>query len=251
MYLSIHRLTQQAFLYSAFGLHEDRNLQRAFDALLFLLETNFPKASSSEGIWRHWERCSQLIPHVAAMARTFQKFAKPTKLDGLRFEPRFLSLLNDATWYLFEIGAIQESTELLHIAMDACHDKQSLEYAHFCNTYVNIAVEQNDMEIGRKYSEIAISIREAHASSVNLDDDLANSYNNFGNTLNNEGKYDEALENYEKSIMLHSHGIYTAMEHLNISRPLALKGEVSRAVQRLEQAQSYFDEKSHKVFSIG
>lgn len=104
----------------------------------------------------------------------------------------FVNLLVDATWYLQEIGELQECLDLLDIAKDACPDKTSLEYAYLCNTHVTVVVDQNDMAMDHKYSQEAIAIREARLPPKHMD--LAASHNNYANNLNNDGRYSEAIE---------------------------------------------------------
>ncbi|KAL2671552.1 hypothetical protein Neosp_014142 [[Neocosmospora] mangrovei] len=252
--LSVHRITQQAFLYNELGLLDPSDLQGAFDGLLFLLVQRFPRATPSEGLWRHWATCSKYIAHVAALAHAFKKFQKKPRV--IKPSVAFVKMMIDATWYLFEIGELNESKELLDIAEEACVDKQSLEYAYLCNTYVNIAVDKNDMEMGRVYSEKAIEIREAQLESTDVD--LANTYNNFANTLNNEGKFAEALTHYVMAENILSDVnetkekvVYSALAELNMARSFALKGDTEKAIALFESSGDFFTKKSHKMFVIG
>jgi tetratricopeptide (TPR) repeat protein len=255
-YLSMHRLTQQAFIYSTLGLSKASNLQEAFDGLLFLLIQRFPPVTSTEGLWKYWAECSRYTPHVASLARSFRAFRKPTKaMVSIRPSLDFLKLMISTTWYLFEIGEFLECKELLDIASDACEDKQSIEYAWICNCYVCIAVDENDLETARLYSEQAIAIREAKLEATAID--LLNSYNNFGNALNNECKYDEALKYYTKAYQVlkdvrvgNDNIVYSYLTCLNMLRSHALKGDVDRAVALLEEVDQYFTDKGHKVFLI-
>lgn len=49
--VSIHRLTQEAFIYGAYGLIDSGSLQEAFDSLLGLLLRRFPHTELHEGLW--------------------------------------------------------------------------------------------------------------------------------------------------------------------------------------------------------
>ncbi|RSM18563.1 hypothetical protein CDV31_002699 [Fusarium ambrosium] len=206
------------------GLLEPSSLQETFDGLLFLLAKRFPHATASEGLWKHWAVCSRYVTHVAALAHAFKNSQKGPRWKSRPIQPStaFVKLMTDTTWYLFEIGELNESKALLDIADEACPDKQSLEYAYICNVYVAIAVEKNDMEMGRVYSEKVIAIREAQLSPT--DANLALSYNNFANTLNNEGKFSEALAHYTmaNNILSDVEGtemtVYGALAQLNMAR---------------------------------
>ncbi|RSL52715.1 hypothetical protein CEP53_008003 [Fusarium sp. AF-6] len=240
------------------GLLEPSSLQEAFDGLLFLLANRFPHATAFEGLWKHWAVCSRYVTHVSALAHAFKHSQKVPRWKGPRpIQPStaFVKLITDATWYLFEVGKLNESKALLDIADEACPDKQSLEYAYICNVYIAIAVEKNDMEMGRAYSEKAIAIREAQLSPT--DANLALSYNNFANTLNNEGKFSEALAHYTMAdnILSDVEGteitVYGALAQLNMARSFAFKGEADKAIALFKSSGEFFYKKSHNVFLIG
>ncbi|RMJ15828.1 hypothetical protein CDV36_004493 [Fusarium kuroshium] len=235
------------------GLLEPSSLQEAFDGLLFLLAKRFPHATASEGLWKHWATCSRYVTHVAALAHAFKNSQKRPR--PIQPSTAFVKLMTDATWYLFEIGELNESKALLDIANGACQDKQSLEYAYICNVYVAVAVDKNDMEMGREYSEKAIAIREAQLSPT--DANLALSYNNFANTLNNEGKFSEALAHYTmaNNILSDVEGtemtVYGALAQLNMARSFAFKGEADKAIALFKSSGEFFYKKSHNMFLIG
>ncbi|RSL51273.1 hypothetical protein CEP54_011481 [Fusarium duplospermum] len=251
--LCMHRLTQRAFLYSPVGLLEPSSLQETFDGLLFLLAKRFPHATASEGLWKHWATCSRYVSHVAALAHAFKNSQKRPR--PIQPSIAFVKLMSDATWYLFEIGELNESKALLDIANEACPDKQSLEYAKICNVYVAIAVDKNDMEMGRAYSEKAIAIRAAQLTPT--DAKLALSYNNFANTLNNEGKFSEALAHYTMAdnILSDVEGtemtVYGALAQLNMARSFAFKGDADKAIALFKSSGEFFSKKSHNMFLIG
>lgn len=252
--LCMHRLTQKAFLYSPVGLLEPSSLQETFDGLLFLLSRRFPHGTPSEGIFRHWAACSRYVAHVAALAHAFKKSQKRPR--PIQPSVDFVKLMINATWYLFEIGELNETKALLDIASEACPDKQSLEYAYLCNRYATIAVDKNDMEMGRAYSEKAMAIREARLAPT--DADLAATYNNFANILNNEGKFSEALTYYTKAENIISNVggtkqtvVYGALAQLNMARSFAFKGETDKADALFESSGEFFSKESHHLFLIG
>ncbi|KAI0110861.1 P-loop containing nucleoside triphosphate hydrolase protein [Nemania sp. FL0031] len=154
---------------------------------------------------------------------------------------------------LFEIGEMSECKELLNIAADACEDKESLEFAWLCNTFVCVAVDENDHATARSYSEKAISIREAKLEPTAID--LVNSYNNYGNTLNNECKYDEAIVSFKKAYNVlkdvrigQDNIIYCNLTSLNMARSYALKGDTDNALLLLDEVDRFFTKQGHKAF---
>ncbi|KIX07673.1 uncharacterized protein Z518_02327 [Rhinocladiella mackenziei CBS 650.93] len=250
--LAIHRLTQQAFLYDEHGLSDPPNLQATFDGLVSLLDRKFPRYGREKSLTDVWDICASYLPHVSALARTFDTFQKsktPIKSSEL-----FAELLKNATWYLQEIGEIQRSQDLLRIAFDACEDKRSLIYAYLCNTKVVLAMELNDMAEGQKYSAEAISIREEKLAPDDLD--LAISYGNSANILLNEGRYDEALANHALSDKIWADNNlkdeeYQGLAHLNIGRVYSMKGKVDDAVRYFETAERVLNRFSNDMFLIG
>jgi len=223
-----------------------------------LLDRRFPRYGREVSLLDDWAICSQYLPHVSALARvykTFQKAKKPRK--PIETSELFAELLKNATWYLQEIGELQECADLLQIACDACEDKNGLVYAYLCNTYVAISVDQNNMARGRFYSQKAIEIREAKLGKGDLD--LSISYNNNANVLLNEGRFEEALVMYERSHKIWGDKVgkdetYKALTYLNMGRAYSLKGlkrDYSTAVSYFEKAEVIFSFISNKMFLIG
>jgi tetratricopeptide (TPR) repeat protein len=254
--LHIHRLTKQAFLYSPQGLasatSSHNNLQMAFDGLLFILARKFPHAGLREGLWRHLTKCAEYIPHVTTLARTlhtFQNSKDPQR--AIRPSDTFIKLMIDAAWYLFEIHDLEECREMLDIASKACEDKRSTDYGFLCNTYVAIALHENDIETGRRYSELAIKIREASLPPGHVT--LAHSYGNFGSNLLNECRYDEAVNYFFKSEKIYSddsHGggpVVMSVHGMNaMARAYAQKGEITKAIKQIQDIRKCLEETDTK-----
>jgi tetratricopeptide (TPR) repeat protein len=253
--LSVHRLTQEAFLYNEYGLLENTRLQAAFDGLVFLLDHRFPGYGREKSLLDQWDICARYLPHVSALTRVFKKFLNSDSPSGrIRSSEAFVGLLTKASWYLQEIGDLRACSNLLQIACDACEDKTSLIYAYLCNTHVVVAVDENDMSKAQKYSTKAIAIRENRLASDDLD--LAISYNNYGIALLNEGRYDESLANLMLSDSIWADtGLddetYKALTYLNTGRVYSLKGDVDLAIPYFKKAEITFSRISNNVFLIG
>ncbi len=161
------------------------------------------------------------ISHTLSRYLAYSGRFKPTRnTERSSPGPAFLTLLIDACKYLTEIHELIECVELLDIASEACKDKQSLEYAYVCNLYLNVAVETNEIAMGRSYFQQAIAIREAKPPADHPD--LAGCYNNIGNNLLNEGNVDDAL-NYlskvDKIFSVKENGVlHGAIVQLNMAR---------------------------------
>jgi len=128
---------------------------------------------------------------------------------------------------------------LLAIAESACIDKHSLEYASICNTYVIVAVEQNDMEMGQEYSKKALVIRQVKLPAFDMN--RAASYANYANSLINEGEYDNAIRYMAAARgiwvrMPDESKVYTALAQIVLGRTYALKGAFGQATELFQEA---------------
>jgi hypothetical protein len=72
--LSLHRLTQEAFLYNQYGLLESQNLQDAFDGLVALLDRRFPGCGRENHCWTNG-------PLVLGISRTYQLLLEHSRLS--------------------------------------------------------------------------------------------------------------------------------------------------------------------------
>ncbi|KAF2738225.1 hypothetical protein EJ04DRAFT_560815 [Polyplosphaeria fusca] len=194
---SVHRLTQQAFLNDKRGLADPTRsaVQEAFDALVQLIDQKFPRYGRDKSLLEHWSICGRYLPHVSNLALVFT--ASKKKARSIDTSEMFAELLKNASWYLQEIGELEQSNNLVEVGLDACGSEESLTYAYLCNTKVVLAMDTNKLVDGRKFSEKAIAIREKLLGSDDLD--LAISYGNFANILTNEELFDEALANHTLS----------------------------------------------------
>jgi tetratricopeptide (TPR) repeat protein len=248
----MHRLTQQAFIYSSHGLYEAKDLQRSFKGIVSLLDRVFPRYGREKSLLDDWVTCSRYLPHVSSLARLF-KASKRTKRK-IESTDLFEELLKNATWYLQEIGEIQESEDLLDIAFEACQDEYSLTYAYLCNTKVVLAMDTNEIEEGHSYSQKAIAIREQHLAPDDID--LAISHGNFANILANEADFSEALKHLTIADNIwvgagNTDDTYRALADLNIGRVYSLKGEPTTAVQYFTRAEEVFSKSSNNSFLTG
>jgi hypothetical protein len=92
--LSIHRLIQQAFLYTG----SEAVRQGYFDAAVRIVEFAFPHQIN--GIWLHdrWEECRVLIKHGMSLANHFSQ-AKAMHMP-LASSPEFGELLKNCCWFV-------------------------------------------------------------------------------------------------------------------------------------------------------
>ncbi|KAJ4302826.1 hypothetical protein N0V90_001717 [Kalmusia sp. IMI 367209] len=253
--ISIHRLTQQAFLYDANGLYETKALQASFDGLVSLLDRKFPRYGREKSLLYDWDTCSRYLSHVLALAKHF-KASKRTKRK-LESNELFVELLKNATWYLQEIGEIRDSEDLLEIAFEACEDKGSLTYAYLCNTKVVLAMDTNEIEKGHSYSQKAIAIREQKLAPADID--IAISHGNFANILVNEADFDEALKHMTIADNIwvgagNTDDTYRALAYLNLGRVYSLKGlkkDVVTAENYFRKAEEVYSKSANNLFLIG
>ena len=71
--------------------------------------------------------------------------------------------------------------ELMTTALEVCEDKNSLDYAHLCNTYASVEVERGNAKHSLELLEQCIPIRRELLGECHLE--LANSLSNYGNAV--------------------------------------------------------------------
>lgn len=81
----------------------------------------------------------------------------------------FVELLGNAAWYLFELSNYDTSLQVLEIAMSACRDKDSLQYADLCNTAGTCYYELNQALNARTFYDTVSQIRQNQLAEDDID----------------------------------------------------------------------------------
>ncbi|KAH6650348.1 P-loop containing nucleoside triphosphate hydrolase protein [Chaetomium tenue] len=108
---SMHRLIQATIL-QRLGQAERLDV---FSLALDSVEEFFPKYDNNDRLMHAWKRCGEALPHVQ---RLLQLFSSPPVILSIQAQLTFGQLLERASWYLQERGAILDAQLLLQAAMD-------------------------------------------------------------------------------------------------------------------------------------
>lgn len=106
------------------------------------------------------------MPHIDSMKGHFEDLAKRSISEKSKLETpdELLKILNDSSWYQYELGNHKRCLELVHIRQRCCTDKASDMYAHFCSHAACAHFELHEVGKGQEQIYIAISIREDSSS---------------------------------------------------------------------------------------
>jgi hypothetical protein len=92
--VSVHRLVQEAFIYSRSA--QDR--QGFFDAAIHVVYEAFPRQANGETLAGQSDQCSQLISHGMALADRFMEFAPGGRQEPLKPSKELGMLLKSCIW---------------------------------------------------------------------------------------------------------------------------------------------------------
>jgi tetratricopeptide (TPR) repeat protein len=146
---------------------------------------------------------------------------------------------------MYEAGHWRETLGLINIALDACEGKNDLARSHLLNTAAMTHFYLNDLAQCREALAESRTIREALYDMV--DEELANTYLNYGNLEGAEGKEDEAIVYFERSIAIRRNianaEVMIAVCHLTIARALLNKGDYDGCEVWMDKSEKAFVEK--------
>ncbi|KAI4868774.1 hypothetical protein F4820DRAFT_465258 [Hypoxylon rubiginosum] len=184
-------------------------------------------------------------------ARFFTPSSETRPEDLLQEIELFVQLLADAGWFPYETGQWEATMGLFLTGERLCHiyfDATSHKLTALI--YNNIALIYNSMykpEESMKYTKMSLTIREKCLSAD--DPEMGNSYANFGHTLIDTGRYEEAQSYYLRAVEVHERakipssdlleGAYTCMgmSMLYLNRLLEAESWLGKAVDQ----HKYFD----------
>lgn len=148
--------------------------------------------------------------------------------------------------YLIETGEWDIFWEVVNVAFETCEEKESLLYAHLCNSAGLVETERVRMDEAIKYVDRCRKLREKLLDEN--DQELSVSYINTANVLltmhRSEACYDEAIEYIWKA-----HAIETSkseieqkglmhLQHLILGAAFTYKGVYDQAIDHIGKAQT-------------
>ncbi|KAN0114720.1 hypothetical protein V8E51_004264 [Hyaloscypha variabilis] len=170
-----HRVVQEAMNY-----HSAEDLQDCFDSAVALVYEAFPKQVHGDNLSGQWGTCETYIPHGTHLSFQFANLNKSmSAASKLKGNSKFIDLLSNCAWFLYEISDYRLSLQLIDTARRACQDRESHQYATLCMIAGSAFYELNQLSECRKNWEICMAIQEANLQSGHLE--LSNCYHNMGN----------------------------------------------------------------------
>lgn len=144
--------------------------------------------------------------------------------------------------FLYETGAWSEVIELMDVAFESCEDKESLDYAHLCNTWGCLQVERGRAQEAKKVLEDCLDIRRRVLDEDHVE--IANIWNNLGNDVlqiyDSEEAMAEAIKCWQKALDIYYKApleqqaelVFASL--LNITRAYRLAGNMEQATKYME-----------------
>ncbi|KAK3366626.1 hypothetical protein B0T24DRAFT_681828 [Lasiosphaeria ovina] len=236
--LSLHRLVQVAFLF----LLERDEAQIMFNHASTLVNFFFPKQIKGRQLFEQRSVCQRWAQHGQTLSDLFERLGAVGM--PLQHTPAFVELMTNCAWYMHEVGNWRDTLGLIRIALSACEGKDDLARAHLLNTASQTHFYLNDTVECRKAVAESRRLREELCDPN--DEELANTYLNYGNLEGAEGRQDEAIQYFEKSISIRKNirgaEVMVGVCYLTIARALWNKVEYEGCDKYLDLSQSVFEE---------
>ncbi|KAI0101554.1 P-loop containing nucleoside triphosphate hydrolase protein [Nemania sp. FL0031] len=244
--ITIHRLVQEAYIhYHLDNTQRYEQLEKAFDTAVSILFQRFPRQVNGRPMHNYWKRCNNLIQHAEWLADRCAKIRSTT--PGFSLPPNTPELLKSCAWFLFEMADYRTAISIVETSKDLCADHESQLYAHLLNTLGCCAFELNDLTTCRNNWNEALLIREKWANKgvPGAEEELANQLNNFGNLESGEGKYDAALELFDRAkeirLKLGEEAVVPlGVSHMTTGRAYFHKGKYGDALKHYGDAKKIF-----------
>jgi tetratricopeptide (TPR) repeat protein len=192
--IAIHRVVQEAMNY-----HSLQDLQESFNSAIHLVYEAFPKQVQGNTLYDEWPICAAYITHAVHLSKKFSEYNGPTAGAQLKSFGEFIELLNNSSWYLYEISDYTLSRKVIEIAKLTCENKESHTFSHLCNTQGANYYDLNRVVDCRRDWELALLIREKLKAEP-LMGDIAIALHNMGNLEAATGHYEEALTFYQRAV---------------------------------------------------
>ncbi|KXX79486.1 Clustered mitochondria protein [Madurella mycetomatis] len=261
--MSIHRVVQSTRLKT---LSQDER-QEAFDVVLSILATCFPKQIVGTHMHELWKGCETFLAHVLAFDKAVQ-----------RWQPSFgeqnavyVNMMCDVTWYLWEIGQYNEALRLLESTERICARTIGLNNLEGARIFVNrgsvFSTLNRYKDAGKLFANALHIRRRILPGDHQL---LANSYMQMGNYYLNTSSgttgIEDAIQAHEKVIETRLKSSTTKptdmiVSYLNFCRSLMMGGRLNDAQANLAKAEelegkvrdgrTHLYYRNHRLFILG
>ncbi|KAG8529128.1 uncharacterized protein KY384_005763 [Bacidia gigantensis] len=242
--LALHRLLQEVVL----AKMDEMRMTTVFETALQILHSEWPFQSL---LHRHtrarWSQCAMLYPHVAHLKKVAFSIEsiRQKSLNNIAFP----ALLNDAGWYLFERGLLEESRELYTEVQTICESSEQrntqavADLLRECyNNQGTVANEINDPKGALHYFKLwegMLLERQAHDGQAVEDLELAIMHQEVAITLAFNEDYENAIDRLWKSWKIRER--LTDFEETTLLWPVSNLGFIYCEVGRLEEGQKLLE----------
>ncbi len=156
--LSVHRIIQDAFQHSEYGL--DGQVQESFNAVCSLVLRLYPKVLGSTSHAGKWDECNKILTHAVAFIDSYDSSQRVRR--KLAPNDDFMKLLQHTRWFLWEIGDRKECRKYVTVVKAYSDPRKEHRYlamhTRYRNTLSSIWKEHNNLKLCRENLEQVQSI---------------------------------------------------------------------------------------------
>ncbi|KAJ5716382.1 tetratricopeptide and DUF676 domain protein [Penicillium malachiteum] len=217
--ISVHRLIQEAWIRE---LRDRGELSNAFDDAILCIRRAYPHQINGESMADDFPECRALTPHVISLDGHYQSICYDRRrtvkstFGRLMFGEKFISILADAGWFLYETGQWETAKKLFETGQTICQetfgDSPHPLTALIHNNLGVVCDSRYLPEDSLTHFMKALSIREECLESD--DPEMGNSYSNYGHALIDLGRYSEAQRFYKSAIDVHERSVTPSFDLL-------------------------------------
>ncbi|CZR55427.1 uncharacterized protein PAC_05315 [Phialocephala subalpina] len=231
----VHRVVQEATNFQNSG-----DLQSSFDAAVNLVWYRFPKREMDENLYTKWSECQEFVSHGVYLSRKFQEYARSGALKGT---DRFVELLSNCAWYIYELGDFDVSKKVVEIAILSCENKDSLLYAELRSTAGSLFYDLNQLDNCRQAWDEALRIRESKLPQNSPH--IAAIFNNLGNAELAQGNIEDSMDYFNRAIPIwkaegDKTATHLALTYLCVGRSRMIAGDLNEAMKWTSQSDALF-----------
>ncbi|KAK3688818.1 hypothetical protein B0T22DRAFT_512636 [Podospora appendiculata] len=204
--LRIHRIVRDC-IFSTMQ-ESATEIEEAFTSAVKLLKQAWPYALGTGVGEGHdnarWTQCLLVYPHVLALMATYKVFQDQLKDNAIIYD--FVGLLNEASWYNYQLGRNKTAFEIIDDALAFCSHTSVDTFrlrSDMTGTRTNLSTGMSDPLVSLAYGKAWIDLESARYDETKaVTAQLAAAHNSYGTCLAYCARYDEARHHLGQSKLL-------------------------------------------------
>ncbi|KAK3323199.1 hypothetical protein B0T19DRAFT_462543 [Cercophora scortea] len=204
--LRIHRIVRDCIV--AMMQDSTAAIEEAFTSAVKLLKQAWPYALGTGVGEGHdnarWTQCLLVYPHVLALKETCKVFQDQLKGNEIIYD--FVGLLNEASWYNYQLGRNKAAFEIIDDALAFCEHTTVDTFrlrSDMTGTRTNLSTGMSDPFVSLEYGKAWIDLESARYEETGVvTAQLAAANNSYGACLAYCARYDEARHYLGQSKLL-------------------------------------------------